>query len=37
MEALVSGNDGLEDIKLIISQSPQYLNKGGLSATRAWL
>lgn len=29
MEALVSGNDGLEDIKLIISQSPQYLNKGG--------
>jgi release factor glutamine methyltransferase len=30
MEALVSGNDGLEDIRLIISQSPQYLNKGGL-------
>jgi len=30
MEALVSGNDGLEDIRLIISQSPQYLNTGGL-------
>jgi release factor glutamine methyltransferase len=30
MEALISGNDGLEDIRLIISQSPQYLNKGGL-------
>jgi release factor glutamine methyltransferase len=30
MKALVSGNDGLEDIRLIISQSPQYLNKGGL-------
>jgi len=30
MEALVSGNDGLKDIKLIISKSPQYLNKGGL-------
>ena len=30
MEALVSGNDGLEDIRLIISQSPQYLNKEGL-------
>mgnify|MGYP001432113905 FL=1 len=30
MEALVSGNDGLEDIRLIISQSPQFLNKNGL-------
>ena len=30
IEALVSGNDGLDDIRLIISQSPQYLNKGGL-------
>ena len=30
LEALVSGNDGLEDIRLIISQSPQFLNKNGL-------
>ena len=30
IEALVSGNDGLEDIRLIITQSPQYLNNGGL-------
>jgi len=30
IEALVSGDDGLEDIRLIISQSPQYLNTGGL-------
>ena len=29
MEALVSGNDGLEDIKLIISKSPQYISKDG--------
>ena len=30
IEALVSGNDGLEDIRLIITQSPQFLNNGGL-------
>ena len=29
MEALVSGNDGLEDIKLIISKSPHYISKDG--------
>ena len=30
IKALVSGNDGLEDIQLIISKSPQFLNKDGL-------
>jgi release factor glutamine methyltransferase len=30
IEALVSGNNGLKDIKYIISKSPQFLNKGGL-------
>ena len=30
MEAIVSGNNGLKDIKAIISKSPQFLNTGGL-------
>ena len=30
IEALVSGNDGLEDIRLIISRSPQFLCRGGM-------
>jgi len=30
IEALVSGDDGLEDIKFIISKAPQFLSKGGL-------
>ena len=30
IEALVSGDDGLEDIKLIISKAPQFLSKSGL-------
>ena len=30
IEALVSGSDGLEDIRIIISQSPQFLCRGGI-------
>ena len=30
IEALVSGSDGLEDIRLIISRSPQFLCRGGI-------
>jgi len=29
IEALISGKDGLDDIRKIISQSPEYLNQGG--------
>ena len=29
IEALISGNDGLDDIREIIKQAPQYLNPGG--------